>query len=142
MAKKNKSNKLGKYASGLEKYCGDSLQAAGYKFNYEQKFTIMEGFNYPSPYFKSTPKSKEMKDVSSRKILPITYKPDFYLPEYKTFIETKGWVRPNDSFPLRWKIFMNYLKGNDMDDHTLFIPKNKEQVDAIINQLNQWNQKK
>lgn len=141
MAKKKKSKNLGKYASGLEKYCGDSLGKAGFKFIYEHQFVLMEGFKYPSPYFKSTPKSKELKDVSSRKILPITYKPDFYLPDHKVIIETKGWVRANDSFPLRWKIFMNYLVANDMDDHSLFIPKNKKQVDEILNQLNRWKEK-
>lgn len=141
MARKRKQKDLGRYASGLEKYCGDSLKAAGLDFEYEQQFTIMEGFNYPSPYFKSTPKSKELKDVSSRKVLPITYKPDFYLPDYKTFIETKGWVRANDSFPLRWKIFMNYLLNRGMGNHALFIPKNKKQVDETIKTLIQWNPK-
>lgn len=141
MAKKKKKQSFGRYANGLEKHCGDSLQSAGFKFNYEDKFTIMEGFKYPSPYFKATPKSKELKDVSSRAILPITYKPDFHLPAEKVIIETKGFVRANDSFPLRWKVFMNYLMSEEMSDYSLFIPRNKTQVNQIIEILLKWKQK-
>jgi len=101
----------------------------------------MEGFKYPSPYFKATPKSKELKDASSRAILPITYKPDFHLPKEKVIIETKGFVRANDSFPLRWKMFMNYLMSEGMSDYKLFIPRNKTQVNEIIQILLQWKQK-
>lgn len=142
MAKKKKNSRFGKYANGLEKYCGDSLTTAGLDFVYEDKFILMEGFKYPSSYFKSTPKSKELKDVSSRQILPISYKPDFHLPKEKVFIETKGWVRANDSFPLRWKIFMNYLVQNGMSDYKLFIPKNKHQVNEAIEQIAKWKSKK
>lgn len=140
MAKKKKKQSFGRYANGLEKHCGDSLQSAGFKFNYEDKFIIMEGFRYPSPYFKATPKSKELKDASSRAILPITYKPDFHLPKEKVIIETKGFVRANDSFPLRWKLFMNYLMAEGMSDYRLFIPRNKTQVNEIIQILLQWKQ--
>ena len=142
MATKKKKKDFGRYANGLEKHCGDSLKLAGFEFNYEDKFTIMEGFKYPSPYFKATPKSKELKDVSSRAILPITYKPDFHLPNEKVIIETKGFVRANDSFPLRWKIFMNYLMSEEMSDYSLFIPRNKKQVNDIIDILNQWKKKR
>ena len=132
MATRKKKKDFGRYANGLEKHCGDSLQSAGFKFNYEDKFIIMEGFRYPSSYFKATPKSKELKDVSSRAILPITYRPDFHLTKEKVIIETKGFVRANDSFPLRWKLFMSHLMSEDMSDYKLFIPRNKSQVNEII----------
>lgn len=135
MAKK-KTKSYGKYKNGLEKYCGDSLKNAGYKFEYEAQFVLVEGFNYPSDHFKSVPKNKELVNVTGKKTLPIKYKPDFYLPKDKVFIETKGFVRANDSFPLRWKLFLRFLMDSGMSDHAVFIPKNKAQVDEIITYLN------
>lgn len=133
MARKKKS--YGLYKNGLEKYCGDSLKQFKYKFKYEEQFILVEGFTYPSDYYKSVPKSKELINATGKKILPIKYRPDFYLPEEKVFIETKGFVRANDSFPLRWKLFMAFLMNSDMSDHALFIPKNKSQVDEVITYL-------
>ena len=130
-----KKKNFGIYKNGLEKYCGDSLYNAGYKFEYEPQLTLVEGFNYPSPHFKSVPKNKSLVEVTGRKTLPIKYKPDFYLPEEKVYIETKGFVRANDSFPLRWKLFLMYLMNSGQSDHALFIPKNKGQVDEIITYL-------
>lgn len=135
MAKK-KTKSYGKYKNGLEKYCGDSLKNAGYKFEYEAQFVLVEGFNYPSDHFKSVPKKKELVNVTGKKTLPIKYKPDFYLPKDKVFIETKGFVRANDSFPLRWKLFLKFLMDSGMSDHAVFIPKNRAQVDEIITYLN------
>lgn len=135
MAKK-KTKSYGKYKNGLEKYCGDSLKNAGYRFEYEAQFVLVEGFNYPSDHFKSVPKNKELVNVTGKKTLPIKYKPDFYLPKDKVFIETKGFVRANDSFPLRWKLFLRFLMDSGMSDHAVFIPKNKAQVDEIITYLN------
>lgn len=130
MAKKKKD--LGRYASGLEKYCAEQLESNGIQYEYEPKYTIMEGFNYPSTYYKSVPKKEFMVDKTSSKCLPITYKPDFLLPTKSVFIETKGFVRRNDSFPLRWKLFMKFLVDSGMGHFRLFIPRNQKQVDQII----------
>ena len=83
-----KKKNLGRYASGLEKYCAEALKANGLKFEYEPKYVISEGFHYPSTYFKSVPKKELMIDKSNSKQLPITYKPDFFLHN-SVFIETK-----------------------------------------------------
>ena len=116
-----KKKSFGKYKNGLEKYCGDSLGGAGYSFEYESQHVLVEGFNYPSDHFKSVPKNKSLVEVTGRKTLPIKYKPDFFLPKEKVFIETKGFVRANDSFPLRWKLFLKYLMDSGMSDHALFL---------------------
>ena len=125
----------GKYKNALEKYCGDSLKQKGHLFQYEPQYVLVGGFHYPSDHYKSVPKKSELVNVTGKKTLPIRYKPDFYLPEDKVFIETKGFVRSNDSFPLRWKLFLKYLIDSDMADHAVFIPKNKKQVDEIIRYL-------
>jgi len=139
VAKKKKD--LGIYKNNLEYYCGSTLDKNGYKFNYEERFIIMEGFTYPSSYYKSTPKSKKLIDATGKKILPISYKPDFVIHKEKVIIETKGFVRANDSFPLRWKIFMDFLMKTGMADYRLFIPKNQKQVDEIIEILNNETRK-
>lgn len=127
-----KKKNLGIYHSGLEVYCAEVLKDNRIKFEYERKYTIVEGFNYPSTYYKSVPKNSKLVDKSNSKQLPITYKPDFVLTDHNIIIETKGFVRRNDSFPLRWKIFMKFLVDNGMSHYRLFIPKNKSQVDEII----------
>jgi len=131
----SKKKSYGKYKNGLEKYCGDSLTQSNYKFKYEAQFVLVEGFNYPSDHYKSVPKKSELVKVTRKKTLPIKYKPDFYLPKEKVFIETKGFVRANDSFPLRWKLFLKFLMDSDMYDHAVFIPKNRKQVDEVIKYL-------
>ncbi len=133
MAKKKKS--YGIYKNGLEQYCGDSLKKNGHEFEYEKQFVLVEGFRYPSDHYKSVPKKSELVNVTGKKTLPIRYKPDFYLPEEKVVIETKGFVRANDSFPLRWKLFLRHLIDSGMGNHAVFIPKNRKQVDEIIKYL-------
>jgi|TARA_R110000803_G_scaffold65581_1_gene126748 hypothetical protein len=133
MAMKKKS--FGQYKNGLEKYCGDSLRQFKYDFKYEEQFILVEGFEYPSDHYKSVPKNKCLVNVTGRKTLPIKYRPDFYLPKEKVIIETKGFVRANDSFPLRWKLFLRHLMDAGMSDHAVFIPKNKSQVDEVLTYL-------
>ena len=131
-----KKKSFGQYKNGLEKYCGDSLKEHDYSFVYEPQYILVEGFNYPSEHFKSVPKKPELVNVTGKKTLPIKYKPDFFLEEEKVFVETKGFIRANDSFPLRWKLFLRFLIESGMSDHAVFIPKNKKQVDEIITYLN------
>ena len=135
MAKKKRAKKrnLGVYSSGLEKHCAEILRANNIKFEYENKYVLIEGFDYPSTYFKSVPKQRSMVDKTNRRSLPITYKPDFVLPHHNIVIETKGFVRANDSFPLRWKLFMRYLLESGQGHYRLFIPRNQAQINEIIN---------
>lgn len=126
-----KKKNLGRYSSGLEKYCAEQLESNNIDYEYEPKYTIVDGFKYPSTYYKSVPK-KEFMVEKTNKQLPITYKPDFLLPTNSVFIETKGFVRRNDSFPLRWKLFMRFLLESGMSHYRLFIPRNQKQVDQII----------
>ena len=49
----------------------------------------------------------EFKNRGNKKILGIKYTPDFISYDY--IIECKG--RPNESFPIRWKIFKKYASG-------------------------------
>ena len=131
-----KKKDLGRYSSGLEKYCAEQLESNGIEYDYEPKYQIVDGFKYHSTFYKSVPKKDLMVDRTHSAHKPITYKPDFLLPTKCVFIETKGFVRRNDSFPLRWKLFMRFLLDSGMSHYRLFIPRNQKQVDQIINMLN------
>jgi hypothetical protein len=70
-------------------------------------------------------------NASNKKVLPITYTPDFIGVEHDFVIETKGYTPSQHTFPIRWKLFLNYLYKNGRKP-ALFMPKNKDQVDEVV----------
>ena len=119
--------------SGLEKYCNKRLIQEGFDFTYEGKsFTILDGFTYRGQYLSMTPKKKLLTDKSGKPVRGIKYTPDFILENEKVIIETKGFIRSNHSFPLRFKLFLSYLVNNGMDDWAIYMVKNQSQVDTVI----------
>lgn len=122
--------------SSLETYCFDRLKAEGLDFMYEgEVFNLTPSFVYDGVYHKAMPKKKDLVCHSGKTVRPITYKPDFVSHKHKFIIETKGYVRPNDSFPLRWKLFVHHIKEKYGDEYMLFIPKNREQVDLCVDMI-------
>ena len=92
-----------KFASGLEAYMYKALKAAKIKADYEKRtFEIFEGFDFTNESYERQANGKgSMVNRGNKKVLSIKYTPDF---EGKDFIiECKG--RPNETFPLRWKMF-------------------------------------
>jgi len=64
-------------------------------------------------------------------IRSITYTPDF-VGEHngvRFVVETKG--NPNETFPLRWKLFKRYLFERQMEN-ILYLPRNQKQVDETV----------
>jgi hypothetical protein len=124
-SKKTKYNGI-EFKSQLEVDMYQALESIGLKPKYEpQHFCVSDGFVYHGEFYKNT---KGRKDVhlGQKLIQPITYTPDFVDHDLKFIIETKG--QPNESFPLRWKLFMKYMNENGMGDYSLYIPRNKHQV--------------
>lgn len=140
MMKRNKRKKspkknLGRYASGIEKYCADQLKAHKLAFDYEEhSFELLPKFRYVNKYFKMTAKKKEMSDKTGAIVLPITYKPDFMGKKHNWVIETKGFLPSHHDFPMRWKLFLNHLVGLE-EDYIVFLAKNKGQVDRCIQEI-------
>ena len=60
-------------------------------------------------------------------MLPIKYTPDFIGKDF--IIETKG--RPNESFPMRWKLFKRFVT-QQFPNYTLFKPQNQKECDRVI----------
>ena len=118
-----------KFASGLEKYMYIALKKAKIKAKYEgETYTIQEGFEFNVQSYERQSNGKgEFKNRGSKKILPIKYTRDFVSSSF--IIECKG--RANESFPLRWKMFKNYVKVN-LPRVTLYKPQNQKECDTVI----------
>ncbi len=118
-----------KFASGLEKYMYIALKKAKIKAKYEgETYTIQEGFEFDVQSYERQSNGKgEFKNRGNKKILPIKYTPDFVSRSF--IIECKG--RANESFPMRWKLFKNYVKAN-MPRVTLYKPQNQKECDTVI----------
>ena len=118
------------FASGLEKYMYMALKKAKIKAKYEgQTYVLQEGFMLENKSYERQSNGKgEMVNRGSKKILPIKYTPDFVSTSF--IIECKG--RANESFPLRWKMFKNYINKH-MKHVILYKPQNQKECDEVIN---------
>ena len=91
-------------------------------------FTVQEGFEFNIESYERQSNGKgEFKNRGNKKILPIKYTPDFVSSSF--IIECKG--RANESFPLRWKMFKNYVKAN-LPRVTLYKPQNQKECDTVV----------
>jgi hypothetical protein len=119
--KKNLSFKGVAYRSSLERHQAVLLDAAGIDFEYEPlKLDIFNGFDFPFKSYERQSNGKgEMVNRGEKKILGITYTPDFVGDDF--IIETKGYA--NETFPLRWKLFKKWLIDNGYDPNKMVIYK-------------------
>ena len=106
------------FRSKLEVYTYKKLKENNIKAKYEKvKFILVEPFSY-----------------KENKIREMSYTPDFVGEDF--IIECKG--RPNDAFPLKWKLFKYYLYNNKLD-YDLYLPHNHKEVDEAIEQIRDKN---
>ena len=117
------------FASGLEKYMYVALKAANIKSKYEgETFVLLNGFHFDNEAYERQSNSKGIfKNRGSKRVLPIKYTPDFIGKNF--IIETKG--RPNESFPMRWKLFKR-LVTQQFPNYTLFKPQNQKECDKVV----------
>jgi len=119
------------FSSGLERYTYLALKKAKlYEPDcYEgETFEVLEGFQFPNEEYARQSNGKgEYILRSPKKVLGIKYTPDFVTDNW--IIECKG--RANESFPIRWKLFKNYLWKTG-DNRMLFKPQNQKEVDRTI----------
>ena len=111
------------------------LKAYKIDFKYEgEKYIHIDGFRFDSSSYEKTATKKYLHDRGNKKILPISYTPDFIDSSYppRFIIECKG--NPNERFPLVWKLFKRYihLKGWDTQ---LYMPRNQKDCEAVIGLL-------
>jgi hypothetical protein len=117
------------FASGLERYMYQALKKAKIQTKYEGcTFILQESFMFNNETYERQSNGKgELINRGNKKILPIKYTPDFIGHDY--VIECKG--RANESFPLRWKMFKNYV-NHKMKHVTLYKPQNQKECDKVI----------
>ena len=127
------------FASGLERYMYQALKKAKIKALYEgQTFELVPGFDFPFEAYERCSNGKgDYKNRGNKKILNIKYTPDFIGKDY--IIECKG--RPNESFPLRWKLFKLWLTKNNIGK-ILYKPQNQKEVDRTITLIKEHRKRK
>ena len=117
------------FASGLEKYMYLALKEAKIEARYEgETYVLQDSFVFKNESYEKQSNGKgEFKNRGEKKILNIKYTPDFVSPSF--IIECKG--RANESFPIRWKMFKNYVKEY-LKHVILYKPQNQKDCDEVV----------
>lgn len=117
------------FASGLEKYMYKVLKEAGINSEYEKhSYELMPSFFFDNECFERQSNGKgDFVNRGNKKVLNLKYTPDFVGEDF--IIETKG--RANDSFPLRWKMFKNFMVENS-DNRVLYKPQCQSECNETI----------
>ena len=117
------------FASGLEKYMYLALKEAKIEARYEgETYVLQDSFVFKNKSYEKQSNGKgEFKNRGEKKILNIKYTPDFVSDSF--IIECKG--RENESFPIRWKMFKNYVKEY-LKHVTLYKPQNQKDCDEVV----------
>ena len=128
-----------KFASGLERYTYIALKKSKLFEGYENEtFELITPFQFPNISYEKQANGKgEYINRGTKKILGIKYTPDFIGKDY--IIECKG--RPNESFPLRWKLFKLWLTKNNIGK-ILYKPQNQKEVDLTITLIKELRKRK
>ncbi len=117
------------FASGLEKYMYCALKEAGIEFGYEPRtYQLVDTFQFTSSAIERQSNGKgAFTDRGHKKILGIKYTPDFEGDGWTC--ETKG--RANESFPIRYKLFKNWIQNND-PGRLLLKPQKQDECDEAV----------
>ena len=127
-SKKNEYDGI-KFASGLERYMYIALKKHKIFGSYEgEAFQLLESFQFENVAYERQSNGKsDYKNRGEKKILGIKYTPDF--TDYDYIIECKG--RANESFPIRYKLFKQWLTRNK-DGRKLYKPQNQKECDRTV----------
>jgi len=118
------------FKSGLEAYMYKALKEAKIKAEYKgTTFELVPSFDLKNTIYERQSNGKgEYKNRGNKKILKISYTPDFTGRGF--IIECKG--RANESFPIRWKLFKKYVSER-LRGVTLYKPQNQKECDETVN---------
>lgn len=119
------------FKSKLEKMIYQTLWEQGFPVEYEpHKFVIWQGFRPTVPFYDKD-KTTRMLKLESKKIIDITYTPDFVFKynDFLVVIEAKG--MENDRFYLKKKMFRKWLEDNHPKSIYFEIYTKKQLLQAI-----------
>lgn len=115
------------FKSKLEVMVYSTLLQEGFEVKYEPyRFDIFTGFKPTVPFYEVSKKTRLLEN-NSKKLINITYTPDFIIEigDYTFIIEAKGLA--NDVFPIKKKLFRGWLESQDKQ-YVYFEVKNKRHV--------------
>ena len=116
------------FRSGLEKYMYLALKKEKLFELYEgESFELMEASTIPNRVYERQANGKGEFKLRSSSIRSINYTPDFTGKDY--IIECKG--LPNESFPLRFKMFKKLL-GDLNDERAVYKPQCQKECDMVV----------
>lgn len=124
-----------RFKSLLEVMIYKTLLHEGFEPLYEWvKFVIWEGFKPTVPFYyakKGSLNDKNARIAAKKKLLDITYTPDFilYYNDLTVIIEAKGFE--NDIFPMKKKMFRKYLETFEEKVIYFEIKTKKQLLEAI-----------
>lgn len=119
------------FKSKLEKMIYQTLRENNLPVEYEpQKFIIWEGFRPTVPFYDKD-KTTRMLKLEKKKIISISYTPDFVFRynDCLIIIEAKG--MENDRFYLKKKMFRKWLENNEPKSIYFEIYTKKQLLQAI-----------
>lgn len=119
------------FKSKLEKMIYQTLREQGFPVEYEShKFVIWQGFRPTVPFYDKD-KTTRMLKLESKKIIDITYTPDFVFKynDFLVVIEAKG--MENDRFYLKKKMFRKWLEDNHPKSIYFEIYTKKQLLQAV-----------
>lgn len=136
-----------KFRSALEVGCYKLLEQSGLDFTYEsERVVLFEGLHLektklyaPKKDYKKKGKFGMYMEDITKKVLNMTYTPDFIIikGEYKIYFDAKGFG--NDTYPIKKKIFLKELEMREDGYKYIFMePHNQRQMKQgieIINEL-------
>jgi hypothetical protein len=124
------------FKSHLELYMFRLLEVNNFEFQYEgQSFQVLDSFSDTNNLYAKHNKSFIQR--GKRKVIGVKYTPDFLVfvnKQIRFVIETKG--RPNESFPIRLKMFRKWVVDNNKN-WDIFIPTNQKQCEQTIELMKQ-----
>ena len=130
-----------KFKSALECSCYKKLKESGLEFNYEsERIIIWEGLKLKNTKLYLPNKVYRILEEYNKKLLNITYTPDFIVikDNYKIYFDVKG--KENDIYPIKRKMFLKYLE--EKQDNWIYIffePHNVKQMIQAIDYIKNLN---
>lgn len=127
-----------KFKSTFECNCYKHLKESNLEFSYEsEKITLWEGIKldkviFMAPKKLSLGKYGKVLEYNNKKLINITYTPDFILTKgkYKIYMDIKG--KENDVYPIKRKMFLKYLEEKDDFIYYFFEPHSIKQLKEAI----------
>lgn len=105
-----------KWDSKLEYYLYGLLKQHGFTPVIKTKYILQKSFRF-----------------QGKLIREITWSPDFILNDIKVIVDAKGYS--NETFPLKFKLFLYKLADWNMSEYQMFFPKSQTECREIITKL-------